>query len=73
MSPGAVASALIEGGRGPEGPRGKPRKRIFVGWTFRERAPWKGDYVFSSGDLVEDLTHDLFVETGARYNKLKVL
>jgi hypothetical protein len=28
--------------------------------------PWTGDYVFSSGDLVEDLTHNFFLETGAR-------
>ena len=34
--------------------------------------PWNGDYVFSSGDLVEDLTHNFFLETGARSNKLKV-
>jgi Mn-containing catalase len=34
--------------------------------------PWHGDYVFSSGDLVEDLTHNFFLETGARNNKLKV-
>ncbi len=34
--------------------------------------PWSGDYVFSSGDLVEDLTHNFFLETGARNNKLKV-
>src|SRR3712207_2818429 len=33
---------------------------------------WNGDYVFSSGDLVEDLTHNFFLETGARNNKLKV-
>src|SRR3954447_23748717 len=33
--------------------------------------PWTGDYVFSSGDLVEDLTHNFFLETGARNNKLK--
>ena len=31
-----------------------------------------GDNVFSSGDLVEDLTHNFFLETGARNNKLKV-
>jgi Mn-containing catalase len=30
--------------------------------------PWNGDYVFSSGDLVEDLTHNFFLETGARNN-----
>lgn len=34
--------------------------------------PWTGDYVFSSGDLVEDLTHNFFLETGARNNKLRV-
>ena len=34
--------------------------------------PWNGDCVFSSGDLVEDLTHNFFLETGARNNKLKV-
>ena len=31
--------------------------------------PWNGDYVFSSGDLIEDLTHNFFLETGARNNK----
>src|SRR3954468_19496470 len=34
--------------------------------------PWDGSYVHSSGDLVEDLTHNYFLETGARNNKLKV-
>jgi Mn-containing catalase len=34
--------------------------------------PWSGDNVFASGDLVEDLTHNFFLETGARNNKLKV-
>jgi manganese catalase len=34
--------------------------------------PWNGDYVFSSGDLVEDLTHNFFLETVARQNKLRV-
>jgi Mn-containing catalase len=34
--------------------------------------PWNGSYVFASGDLVEDLTHNFFLETGARNNKLKV-
>jgi len=34
--------------------------------------PWTGDYVFASGDLIEDLTHNFFLETGARNNKLKV-
>jgi Mn-containing catalase len=35
-------------------------------------APWTGDYVFSSGDLVELLTHNYFLESGARSGKLKV-
>jgi Mn-containing catalase len=34
--------------------------------------PWNGDYVTSTGDLVEDLVHNFFLETGARNNKLKV-
>jgi hypothetical protein len=34
--------------------------------------PWNGDCVFASGDLIEDLTHNFFLETGARNNKLKV-
>jgi Mn-containing catalase len=34
--------------------------------------PWNGDYVCATGDLVEDLTHNFFLETGARNNKLKV-
>ena len=33
---------------------------------------WTGDYVFSSGDLVETLTHNFFLETGARNGKLRV-
>jgi Mn-containing catalase len=34
--------------------------------------PWTGDNVFSSGDLVGDLTHNYFLETGARSGKLRV-
>jgi len=34
--------------------------------------PWSGDYVTSTGDLVEDLTWNFFLETGARQNKLRV-
>jgi len=34
--------------------------------------PWNGDYVFSSGDLVQDLTHNFFLESGARREKLRV-
>src|SRR3954466_9158707 len=33
--------------------------------------PWNGDYVTSTGDLVEDLTPNFCLETGARNNKLK--
>ena len=35
-------------------------------------SPWTGEYVFSSGDLIEDLTHNYFLETGARSGKLRV-
>ena len=35
--------------------------------------PWTGDYVHSSGDLIEDLTHNYFLETGARSGKLQRL
>jgi Mn-containing catalase len=34
--------------------------------------PWTGENVFSSGDLIEDLTHNFFLETGARSGKLRV-
>ena len=34
--------------------------------------PWDGSYVHSSGDLIEDLTHNFFLETGARSAKLRV-
>src|SRR5919106_662371 len=34
--------------------------------------PWTGEFVTATGDLVEDLTHNFFLETGARNNKLKV-
>jgi Mn-containing catalase len=34
--------------------------------------PWSGDYVNASGDLIGDLTHNFFLETGARAAKLKV-
>jgi Mn-containing catalase len=34
--------------------------------------PWDGSYVHSSGDLIEDLTHNYFLETGARSGKLRV-
>jgi Mn-containing catalase len=34
--------------------------------------PWRGDYVFSSGNLILDLLHNFFLENGARTNKLRV-
>jgi Mn-containing catalase len=34
--------------------------------------PWNGDYVNATGDLIGDLTHNFFLETGARNGKLKV-
>jgi Mn-containing catalase len=34
--------------------------------------PWNGDFVNATGDLIEDLTFNFFLETGARNNKLKV-
>jgi len=35
-------------------------------------APWSGDYVFSSGNLVLDMLHNFFLESGARMGKLRV-
>lgn len=34
--------------------------------------PWQGDYVFNSGDLVLDLLHNFFLESGARLQKIRV-
>src|SRR5947209_4704804 len=34
-------------------------------------APWTGDYVFSSGNLILDLLHNFFLENGARTQKLR--
>ncbi|WPP42609.1 manganese catalase family protein [Paenibacillus hunanensis] len=34
--------------------------------------PWTGDHVFNSGNLVEDLLHNFFLECGARTHKMKV-
>lgn len=33
---------------------------------------WRGDYVFSSGNLVLDLLHNFFLECGARTHKMRV-
>jgi Mn-containing catalase len=35
-------------------------------------APWSGDYVFNTGDLVLDMLHNFFLESGARMGKLRV-
>ena len=34
--------------------------------------PWRGDYVFASGNLVLDLLHNFFLDNGARTQKLRV-
>jgi Mn-containing catalase len=34
--------------------------------------PWRGDYVFCSGNLILDLLHNFFLENGARTQKLRV-
>jgi Mn-containing catalase len=34
--------------------------------------PWSGNYVFSTGNLILDLRHNLFLECGARIHKLRV-
>lgn len=34
--------------------------------------PWQGDYVFNSGNLVLDMLHNFFLESGARMGKLRV-
>lgn len=34
--------------------------------------PWRGDYVFASGNLILDLLHNFFLENGARTHKLRV-
>jgi Mn-containing catalase len=34
-------------------------------------APWTGDYVFNSGNLVLDLLHNFFLESGARTHKAR--
>jgi Mn-containing catalase len=35
-------------------------------------APWQGDYIFNTGDVVTDMLHNFFLETGARMGKLRV-
>lgn len=35
-------------------------------------SPWTGAYVFKSGNLVQDLLHNFFLEIGARTHKMRV-
>jgi Mn-containing catalase len=69
---GKAPSASLAGVKG----KGNPQHFIAGGQgTLLQDSngkPWNGDYIFSSGDLIEDLTHNYFLETGARNNKLKV-
>jgi len=81
MLTGATPTS-IRNGRGPGSPLkgvkgvGNPHHFLAGGQGAlpqnSQGRPWNGDYVFSSGDLVEDLTHNFFLETGARNGKLKV-
>jgi Mn-containing catalase len=34
-------------------------------------APWNGTYVFNSGNVIVDLLHNFFLETGARMHKYR--
>src|SRR5215216_3115016 len=69
---GKAPSASLSGVKG----KGNPQHFIAGGQATllqdSNGKPWNGDYIFSSGDLIEDLTHNFFLETGARNNKLKV-
>ena len=74
---GATINAMLSGSDGKEVvATGNPHHVLKGGKGVlpvdANGAPWTGDYVFSSGDLVEDLTHNYFLETGARNGKLKV-
>ena len=74
---GATINAMLSGTNGKEVvANGNPHHVLKGGKGVlpvdANGAPWTGDYVFSSGDLVEDLTHNYFLETGARNGKLKV-
>jgi Mn-containing catalase len=74
---GATINAMLTGTDGKEVVAGGNPHHVLKGGkgvlpVDSGGAPWTGDYVFSSGDLVEDLTHNYFLETGARNGKLKV-
>jgi Mn-containing catalase len=78
-SPTPNGRTKVDAAKGPlEGVKGAGNPQHFVAGgqgalpQDSNGRPWNGDYVFSSGDLVEDLTHNFFLETGARNNKLKV-
>ena len=47
------------------------RRQGRVAGRLARQAVWNGSYVHASGDLVEDLTHNYFLETGARSGKLR--
>jgi Mn-containing catalase len=77
-----TGASPIDDGKAPKaslaGVKGKGNPQHFIaggqGTLLQDSngKPWNGDYIFSSGDLIEDLTHNFFLETGARNNKLKV-
>jgi manganese catalase len=77
-----TGASPIDDGRAPEAALsdvkgvGNPHYFLAGGQGARpqnsQRRPWNGDYVFSSDDLVEDMTHNFFLETAARNYKLKV-
>jgi Mn-containing catalase len=74
---GATINAMLTGTDGKEVVAGGNPHHVLKGGkgvlpVDSGGLPWTGDYVFSSGDLVEDLTHNYFLETGARNGKLKV-
>jgi Mn-containing catalase len=73
----ATINSMLTGASGKDvSENGSPQHFIAGGLAAlpvdSEGKPWNGSYVFSSGDLIEDLTHNFFLETGARQNKLKV-
>ncbi|CAN5586354.1 manganese catalase family protein [soil metagenome] len=69
---GAAAEAPLEGMLD----KGLPHHFLLGGQgalpTNSLGAPWSGDYVFNSGDLVLDMLHNFFLECGARMGKLRV-
>jgi Mn-containing catalase len=53
-----------------------PQSFIFAGQNSVPKdsmgAPWTGDNVFTSGNLVNDLLHNFYLECGARTHKMRV-